>query len=272
VALCGGAFAATASKTKKSGGVIITKLSQISPSVRNQLKGATGPQGAKGDTGAQGAQGSKGDPGAKGNDGAPGKSVVVNEIPPETFGCNELGGVEVGVEGQAAIELCNGKDGNPWTAGGTLPAGATETGTYGMQTSDESGEFGIWAPISFQIPLATDTQTAASANVEYGPAKETAVPSPEEEEFFEVCPGSYDSPQALPGHLCIFENEAIAKYNTTFVGVKAGPTAGLSGVLSSGAYLEFAPNEAAELAVVAGSFAITGCDASLPSGTSNKCP
>ena len=181
VALCGGAFAATASKTKKSGGVVITKLSQISPSVRNQLKGATGPQGSKGDTGAQGAQGAKGDQGAKGNDGASGKSVVVNEIPPETFSCNELGGVEVGVEGQppeAGIELCNGEDGNPWTAGGTLPPGATETGTYGMQTSDESGEFGIWAPISFQIPSQQTLGTLLRRTSSMGHPKKTPKPPP----------------------------------------------------------------------------------------------
>ena len=96
VALCGGAFAATASKTKKSGGVVITKLSQISPSVRNQLKGAAGPKGDAGAPGAKGDQGLKGDQGAKGNDGALGKSAVVEEND-----CGGLGGVEVRVEGQA---------------------------------------------------------------------------------------------------------------------------------------------------------------------------
>ncbi|HEX5591809.1 MAG TPA: hypothetical protein VFX35_00510 [Solirubrobacterales bacterium] len=53
-------------------GVIITKLNQISPSVRKQLKGKAGPQGPKGETGAPGATGAagaKGDTGPAGKDG-----------------------------------------------------------------------------------------------------------------------------------------------------------------------------------------------------------
>jgi Collagen triple helix repeat (20 copies) len=275
VALCGGAFAATASKQKKAGGVVITKLNQISPSVRKQLQGAagaTGQPGAKGDTGAEGA---KGDPGAKGNpgnNGEPGESVTVEEIEPEDplFRCEELGGAEVRLESQEleeGVEVCNGEPGSSGSSDGTLSPGSAETGIYGMQTSAESGSFGIWAPISFPTPLGKDTTESLNfedAVAETFPHVEYVSSLAEEEH----CPGTYASPQALPGYLCIYQNPAIAAYNTTFIGAKRGPT-GASGVLSSGTYLEFAPNEASELAVVAGSFAVTGCSATL---LANKCP
>jgi hypothetical protein len=268
VALCGGAFAATASKTKKSGGVLITKLSQIAPSVRNQLKGAAGPQGSMGDAGAQGSKGdpgAKGDQGAKGNDGAPGKSVVVEESD-----CGVLGGVEVRLEGQAkgaGKEVCNGQDGSPWTAGGTLPAGATETGVWSTQASAAGAEFGIFVPVTFSIPLNDSTAPGGSvpgSNVHYG--EESAEP------FAQSCPGTTAKPKALPGHLCVYQSVVI---NTTFskiTKVAGGPE---SGAFSSGAIVEFGPDTSAggsEPAVVSGTYAVTGCDATLPVGDPNKCP
>lgn len=280
VALCGGAFAASASKTKKkSGGVVITKLSQISASVRKQLQvpgpagpaGPAGQPGAKGDAGAQGGQGAKGDPGAKGDQGDPGVGVVVDDISVGDFDhCNELGGAEVRREDENpgdGIDVCNGSSGS---AGDTLEPGKSETGVYATQTSAESGAFGIWAAISFPRPLTDDTRDVVSTHVEYGPFEESTTPSVEEEEFFEVCPGTYRSPKAAPGYLCIFENQTVAKYNTTFVGAKFGPTAALAGVHNAGTYLEFAPNEAAELAIAAGSYAVTGCSSTV--GDPNECP
>ena len=140
--------------------------------------------------------------------------------------------------------------------------------------SAESGAFGIWVPISFPIPIAEDTRESAVAHVEYGPSEEGGTPTEEEEDFFDACPGSYVSPAASPGYLCIFENQAFAKYNTTFEGARQGPTAvaGSRDVLNGGTYLTFAPNEAAELAFAAGSFAVTGCSATLPAADPNKCP
>lgn len=282
-AICGGAFAASASKTKKkrSGGVKITKLSQISPSVRKQLQvpgpaGPAGQPGAKGDTGAQGAQGGqgpKGDKGDPGDPGDPGESVVVDDIPVGGFGCDNLGGAEVRLESQLAgegEEVCNGAPGSGGSASGTLEPGASESGLYATQASAESGAAGIWAAISFPTPLTDDTRTVVSTHVEYGPPQESLTPSVEEEEFFEVCPGTYRSPKAAPGYLCIFENEAAATVNTTFIGAKFGPLSASSGVHNAGAYLEFAPNEAAGLAVVAGSYAVTGCSSTVDDP--NECP
>ncbi|HVD40401.1 MAG TPA: hypothetical protein VNC16_05300 [Solirubrobacterales bacterium] len=68
-------------------GVIIKKLSQISPGVQKQLKGKTGPQGPAGPQGAPGPAGPKGDrgpqgePGEPGPEGPPGPTETI--LPPE---------------------------------------------------------------------------------------------------------------------------------------------------------------------------------------------
>jgi collagen triple helix repeat protein len=110
--------------------------------------GAAGPAGPVGTSGPAGAKGDKGDPGSS---GANGKSVVTSELEPEEGGCQE-GGTELVVEGSGNPEaVCNGE---PWTAGGTLPAGATLTGAWKF-FSAESEAFveQLWETISFPIPL-----------------------------------------------------------------------------------------------------------------------
>jgi hypothetical protein len=281
-AMLGGAYAATNS----SGGGKATASAKAKRGPRGPkgATGATGPVGSQGpagvngkdgSTGPAGSQGAKGDIGATGAGGPPGedgKSVEALTVEPGEEECEGQGGAEYTVEesGEFTV-ICNGKEGSPWTNGGTLPAGATETGTYVAQTSAESGEFGIWAPVSFPIPIDEDTK----GSVNFEDELEETLPHieylgpPYEEEH---CPGTYETPQAQPGYLCIYQAEGVGSYNTSFVGVKNSPTSFVSKVLSSGAYLEFTPNEASGLAVVAGSFAVTGCDASLPAGGQNKCP
>ncbi|MDX6602307.1 MAG: hypothetical protein QOF13_1509 [Solirubrobacterales bacterium] len=287
VALCGGAFAATASKTKKKGGVVITKLSQISPGVRDQLKGAAGPggpvgpagpAGAKGDTGAQGPQGKPGEPGEPGSPGANGKNVVVTNIPTGLFACQERGGAEVKVEGQVeGNKVCNGKDGkegkegkegSPWTAGGTLPPGATEVGTWSFQAAADQteGTEHIFTPVSFPIPLSFDTLLSVDEHPEdqihfLGAGEESA-----------ACPSeSALLPKAAPGHVCIYEGASVLT-NTSFLDITISP--GLSeGVGTAGAYLEFAQNtDPTKVARGAGSIAVTGCSETLPANDPNKCP
>ncbi|HET7574153.1 MAG TPA: hypothetical protein VFJ99_03470 [Solirubrobacterales bacterium] len=142
-------------------------------------KGPRGPRGPQGPAGADGAQGPQGLPGANGKDGAngsngngiDGKSVVVEEIEIGELACNGFGGIEVAVEGSGEVEqICNGEEGtngtsgDPWTAGGTLPVNATETGAW------DWGVFGSaadqYAPISFNVPLAAPLP---AANVHYVP-------------------------------------------------------------------------------------------------------
>jgi hypothetical protein len=131
-AMLGGAYAASkglTAKEKKEVKAIAKKF---------QGTGPAGPAGAKGDTGAPGKDGT----GATGTTFSGSKT-----IPPVT--CTE-GGIEV-KSGSPAVLVCNGKEGSPWTAGGTLPQGATLTGGF---TAPDGGEVTRFVPISFGIRLA----------------------------------------------------------------------------------------------------------------------
>ncbi len=131
-------------------------------------RGKRGPKGKPGNDGAQGPQGDpgpkgeKGDTGAPGKDGNDGKSVSVS--PYSGSECAEAEGEE-GAEftnDSGTAYACNGKEGSPWTAGGTLPEGATETGSW-FGVTNGSGELKL-ASISFPIPLqAPLTPTASGA-------------------------------------------------------------------------------------------------------------
>jgi len=101
-------------------GVIITKLSQISPKVQKKLKGAMGPQGPAG------AQGPKGDPGPKGDAGAHG---------PE------------GPEGPQGVQ------GNPGPTETKLPAGKTMKGLWDFQANQNAFGLGI---MSITFPLRVE--------------------------------------------------------------------------------------------------------------------
>jgi hypothetical protein len=151
-AMFGGAYAAT--RHHKKSAVIITKLSQIKSSVRSQLKGAAGPAGPQGPAGSNGKDGSNGQNGAPGTPGAPGakgKSVVLVDEEPET--CEKEEGFTYEVESSSVKnEVCRGPEGSPWTAGGTLPSGKTETGAWDLQAAIAPGRE---TAISYPIPLAS---------------------------------------------------------------------------------------------------------------------
>jgi|SRR5215218_3454821 len=133
---------------------VITSTSQIKPSVLKALKGQAGPAGAPGAPGAAGAKGDRGEVGANGTNGTNGT---------------------------------NGVDGSPWTAGGTLPGNATETGVWGAGFRAA----GLYLdPISFQIPLE---EAPKAVLVAAGASKPG-------------CPGIEDgAPTAEPGTLCIYQ-------------------------------------------------------------------
>jgi hypothetical protein len=185
-ALGGGAYAASgglSGKQKKEVEKIAKKVSR------------PGPAGAKGDTGPAGAPGAKGEPGAPGaagtgTPGSNGKSVTVTSSGGEPGEpCEGLGGAEVKQEGAASgSEVCNG---SPWTAGGTLPSNATETGVWG--TPFGGGEGIHYFPASFPIRLAA--------------APEPVLVKYREEEVSGECPGrglNGNSPEAEPGFLCLY--------------------------------------------------------------------
>jgi hypothetical protein len=134
--------------------------------IAKQFAGKDGAPGATGPAGPAGAPGAKGDAGAAGQDGAPGKE-----------------GKE-GPQGKEGKEGPQGKEGSPWTAGGVLPSGKTETGAWSVGIGPK--ETVMFSDISFNIPLT------AAPKIIYG------------EEETTDCPGTVEDPKAAKGNLCIY--------------------------------------------------------------------
>lgn len=227
VALSGGAYAAQAGlsgKQKKEVKSIaqteakkFAKAGPAGPAGANGKDGSNGSNGAKGDTGAQGSPGAKGDTGAQGPKGDTG---------------------------------AQGPKGDPWTPDGTLPAGATETGTWRFQIRGTTPEGLELVPLSFPIPLSTEDAEAMSFKAI---KKEPVVPDVN-------CPGTVTNPQAIPGYLCVY----ASSFGTNFQGIptegvkKLTSTGEASGVSATGALLAFSsellPGSDPE---ATGSFAVT---------------
>ncbi len=241
VALTGGAFAA-------AGALNSTQKKEVTK-IAKKYAGKPGAPGAKGD------QGLKGDPGANGNQGAPGKdgtSVTAVEIPAEEPECEGRGGAIIEPQ---QIEVCAGKEGSPWTGGGTLPAGATETGSWAFTGSSEdpSDAEKILVPISFPVPLAA--QRLAGPAVHYSG-------SPADASFFapdKDCPTGLEEfpPSALPGKLCVYLNNGEGEVGLEYKAIRSSVTTN-KGASSSGGYLEFVAT--APVAHASGVFAVTGCE------------
>jgi hypothetical protein len=259
--------------------------------------GAQGPPGANGKDGANGEKGAKGDQGIQGipgQDGQPGESPVglaftgAEETPPNEGECNGAGGVEYEVESTEESHIvCNGADGSPWTAAGTLPPGATETGYWsfsappekikvdveGTTTEIKIWSSGIYAPISFPISFPFQIQEAhahflsaeQAFNLNEGlihgnpgelcegkTGTELTECEAEQEALHANCPGTFLAPAAASGELCVFANQ----YSVPFVGIKRTPF-GSGGARKFGAIIQFEPGT--ESGEGWGSFAVTGC-------------
>jgi collagen triple helix repeat protein len=213
-ALMGGAYAASGGLTGKQKKEVKSIAKQYAGKEGSQgPQGPAGKDGAKGDTGAPGEPGKEG---KQGPEGKAGKSVNMTEIPVEEEGCNELGGVEIEVveTPASAQEVCNGKEGkegSPWTDGGTLPEGAMERGVWAFNGTPAEAEGGCgppcdaYVPISFPIPLATSLHS----DEVFVPISQVHVEG--ESDFEDFCEGVASEgtvKENLPGgpHLCVWKS------------------------------------------------------------------
>jgi hypothetical protein len=297
-AMLGGAYAAS----NNSGGGKATASAKAKKGPRGP-KGATGPQGPqgpagakgdKGDTGLAGAVGSAGAPGSAGSAGADGKSVTSTPIPPGPSEplCKGYGGVEYLIED--ALEgttVCNGEEGSPWTAGGTLPPGKTETGYYtasggskqffteytyteivGEPGEEEEvektkkekifiGQSVIYSPISFSLPLEARIK---SGHFFYGFGTELE----EGTEFTEHCPGpNWNTPLVKnPGELCVYAGQD-GEAGTEFAGVERSAF-GSAGTTTAGGFVQFTV-PVGHYDTISGSWAVKGCSVAE---AATKCP
>lgn len=221
-ALCGGAYAAGGGLTGKQKKEV-TKIAKKYAG-KPGATGATGPQGPAGAAGAKGDKGEKGEKGDAGNPGAPGadgKSVEAVPIGTGLPACSGNGGTELEVEGSGEpAEVCNG---SPWTAGGTLPSGATETGAWVLDAPTPSTN--AYVPISFPIQVKA---TSGNVTAHYVTSTEQQSPPPGS-----PCSGEASHPTAAEATLCIYEGAESegATFSTVQTPTLSGAGAGVAGAL-----------------------------------------
>lgn len=223
-AMTGGAFALA---NKNGASPAASTAASKSKSKTKMLRGPRGPKGATGTAGAAGPAGlagPQGPAGANGKDGTPGPEGKTGPTGPTG---------PTGAKGATGATGATGTQGEPWTAGGTLPVGKTETGTWAFpQVGYEGGAMAV--PISFSIPLPK-----TSEHVEYLTLAETSASVGSGK-----CEYEASNPQAVPvaprGYLCVFtlfEKETDGK-----VTVIASPSTRLSGDIVTGALVEGTPH------------------------------
>ena len=94
----------------------------------------------------------------------------------------------------------------PWTAGGTLPSGKTETGAWSLTANEQDEETSVYVPLSFSIPLKseeskTKTPVIASSHVHFFAQGEVAMAG-------NGCgTGSGAKPEAEPGNVCVYTTD-----------------------------------------------------------------
>ena len=186
VALAGGAYAASQSKTAQGG--LTNKQKKEVKAIAASLQG-TGPSGPQGATGPQGSPGAKGDPGANGVSGKNGTDGTSVTSSPEGPGVNCSDGGSKFVSASGTEYVCNGQTG--FTE--TLPPNKTETGVYRGW-----GNTPGFIPVSFNIPLSEAIEEEEIIKVAEGEV------APEECDDGVAPTAGPSHPEADPGFLCIF--------------------------------------------------------------------
>jgi collagen triple helix repeat protein len=216
IALAGVAFAA--------GGLTKQQEKQVIKIAKKYAgkNGATGPAGPAGPAGANGKDGAQGPQGKEGAKGATGPQGVAGPQGPE---------------------------GSPWTAGGVLPAGKTETGTWGLtELAKAPGFLGVKIPISFTIPLAAPITEATKIHVFEGETIPTG------------CTGTVSEGKVLklgadPGNFCVHITTAVKLTAAQIVSFNP-ETFFINQTGTAGATLVTAPGTE-EGATAAGTWAVT---------------
>jgi hypothetical protein len=170
-------------------GKLTSKQKKEVEKIAKKFAGKPGAPGATGPAGPTGPVGPAGTPGGKGAAGEPGP---------------------------------RGPEGSPWTAGGTLPSGATETGSYFAGEENNAISSGnVTAVVSFSIPLATGTEEAFFVPTCNGlSGGELTACEQQREEAEEHCPGTPKEPSAEPGAFCMYEGPftiGTLKPGSTFI-------------------------------------------------------
>lgn len=148
------------------------------PAAQRPVRGPRGPRGLRGRRGPVGPPGAIGPAGPQGQTGPAGDQGPDGPVGPQ------------GLQGPQGIQGLPG----PFPDG-DLPSGKTLRGTFHMgDFSDPSGPNLATSEISFGFRFA-------SAPVPHF-IQEGTTPPPE-------CPGTDVAPEALPGHLCVYETQAV---------------------------------------------------------------
>jgi hypothetical protein len=198
--------------------------------------GANGTNGSPGAAGKDGTNGTNGTNGAPGEAGKPGESVTNKPVATGNAKCEERGGAEFKVGTGTATFACNGKEGSPWTAGGTLPSGKTETGTWGAAWESSAT---LITPVSFTIPLAAQQcEVEPGVFTEHGICDGSAHVIKEGETAPAGCTGgTVAKPSAEPGNLCVYLSTSDAGVSFFFVQDVGNFTAELHSAGTTGADL-----------------------------------
>jgi hypothetical protein len=137
--------------------------------------------------------------------------------------CGRDPGARTGPKGDMSPQGVRGLQGEPGPFPGGLPSGETIRGTYDIEDDAPDADGIASNSISFGFTLDS-APTPHTIPARQGPSKE--------------CPGSVSSPEAAPGHLCIYEQASTNKSTGGSLYPRAlNPVTNLSGASRFGANL-----------------------------------